>query len=86
MSNYKDLFVTQMLQKYESVPVKLKYIFIEKHYIKIFGKNLASHHVNMLTDECEDFIFAFENALDEFSKTVKKNLLKKFKLVGEVNK
>ena len=75
---WKEDYVDPMFKKYKSVPTKLKYMFIEKDYIKMFGKNLAIYHLNIMTDKCEDFIFVFENALHSFSKTVKKNLLNKY--------
>ena len=53
-------------------------MFIEKDFISMFGKELATYHLNMMSPECDDFIFGFENALYEFSKTIKKNLLKKY--------
>lgn len=67
-----------MMQKYECVPIKLKYMFIEKDFIKMLGSSLGKYQVNMLLEDSDSFIFAFENALCEFGKVVRKNLLKKY--------
>jgi hypothetical protein len=75
---WQEDYMQPMFKKYESVPTKLKYIFIKKDFVKMFGKELATYHLNMMSPKCDDFIFGFENALYEFSKTIKKNLLKKY--------
>ena len=76
---YQDPFITQMFQKYECVPNKLKYLFIEKDYTRMFGsKREAELRMRYMYDNTETFIFAFENALCEFSLAVRRNLLKKY--------
>lgn len=75
---WQEDYVQPMFKMYEIVPTKLKYMFIEKDYVKMLSKELATYHLNMMTPECDDFIFGFENALYSLSKTVKKNLLKKY--------
>jgi hypothetical protein len=68
-----------MFERYKEVPTDLKYKFIEKDYTKMFGgKREAESRMRHMYDDSETFIFAFENALCEFSKRVKKNLLKKY--------
>lgn len=76
---WKEDYLDPMFKKYESIPTKLKYMFIEKDYTKMCGsKREAQDRMRYMYDDTETFIFAFENALREFSKTVKKNLLKKY--------
>lgn len=74
----KDLFVTQMFEKYKDVPTDLKYMFIEKDYAKMFGKAEGLNQMRYMYDDSETFIFAFENAIAEFGKVARKNLLKKY--------
>lgn len=75
---WKEDYLQPMFKKYESIPTKLKYMFIEKDYISMYGKGFAQDQIRYMYDDSETFIFAFENALYEFSKTVKKNVLKKY--------
>lgn len=75
---YRDPFVTQMFEKYKDIPTDLKYMFIEKDYSKMFGKLEGLNQMRYMYDDSETFIFAFENALAEFGKVVRKNLLKKY--------
>ena len=78
MKEYKDTFVTQIFEKYSSVPTNLKYMLIEKDYAKMFGKVEGLNQMRYMYDDSEIFIFAFENALCEFGKVARKNLLKKY--------
>jgi hypothetical protein len=73
-----DPFVTLMFERYKEVPTDLKYKFIEKDYTQMFGKAEGLSQMRYMYDDSEIFIFAFENALCEFSKRVKKNILKKY--------
>jgi hypothetical protein len=75
---WQEDYVQPMFKKYESIPTKLKYVFIEKDFIRMFGKAFAQDQMRYMYDDSYDFIFTFENALYEFSKTVKKNLLNKY--------
>lgn len=75
---WQEEYVKPMFKKYESIPTKLKYLFIEKDYTSMFGKSLANDQMRYLYPEHEKFIFSFENALASFSKTIKNNLLKKY--------
>lgn len=75
---WQEDYVQPMFKKYESIPTKLKYIFIEKDFINMFGKQMANAQISYMYDNSADFIFAFEGALYSLSKTVKKNLLKKY--------
>lgn len=75
---YRDPFVTQMFEKYKDIPTDLKYMFIEKDYVKMFGKVEGLNQMRYMYDDSETFIFAFENALAEFGKVARKNLLKKY--------
>lgn len=75
---YRDPFVTQMFEKYKDIPTDLKYMFIEKDYTKMFGKVEGLNQMRYMYDDSETFIFAFENALAEFGKVARKNLLKKY--------
>ena len=75
---WKDKYVEPLFKKYELIPTKLKYIFIKKDYIKMFGKGFAQDQIRYMYDDSETFIFAFENALYEFSSRVRKNILKKY--------
>lgn len=68
-----------LFQKYECVPNKLKYMFIEKDYKDMFGsKREVESRMRYMYDNIETFIFAFENALCEFSLAVRRNILKKY--------
>lgn len=79
MKEYRDPFVTLMFESYKEVPTDLKYMFIEKGYSRMFGgKKEAQQRMRYLYDNSETFIFAFENALCEFSLTVRRNLIKKY--------
>lgn len=74
-----DEFVKTMFDKYKEIPTDLKYAFVEKDYTKMFGgKREAELRMRYLYDDSETFIFAFDNALAEFTPRVKKNLLKKY--------
>jgi hypothetical protein len=78
IKNVRDPFVTSMFERYKEIPTDLKYKFIEKDYTKMFGKAEGLNRMRHMYDDSETFIFAFENALCEFSKRIKKNLLKKY--------
>lgn len=71
-------YLYPMFEKYKAIPTKLKYMFIEKDYINMYGKQMANDQMQYMYDDTEDFIFAFENSLDSFSKTIKKNIIKKY--------
>ena len=75
---WKTNYVEPLFKKYESVPTKLKYMFIEKDYTKMFGKRMANDQMRYMYDDSETFIFAFQNALCEFSVRVRNNLMKKY--------
>ena len=76
---WKYEYIDPMFKKYECIPTKLKYIFIEKDYAKMFGgKREAESRMKYMYDDSETFIFAFQNALCEFGKKVKKKLLNKY--------
>jgi hypothetical protein len=78
MKDYKDPFVTKLFLDYKDIPTDYKYLLIEKDYISMFGKGFALEKIAHLYAEDEDFIISFDNAVAEFSKTVKKNLFKKY--------
>lgn len=74
-----DEFVKTMFEKYKEIPTDLKYAFIEKDYRSMFGgKREAEQRMRYMYDDTETFIFAFENALCEFTPRVRKNILKKY--------
>ncbi len=76
---WKEQYVQPMFKKYECVPTELKYKFIEKDYAKMFGgKREAESRMKYMYDDSETFIFAFENALYEFGKVSRKNLITKY--------
>jgi len=75
---YRDRFVTQMFENYKEIPTDLKYMISEKDYTKMFGKTEGLNQMRYMYDDSETFIFAFENALAEFGKVARKNLLKKY--------
>lgn len=75
---WQEDYVQPMFKKYESIPTKLKYLFIEKDYVSMYRRQMANDQMRYMYSDSDDFIFAFENALYAFSKTVKKNLLKKY--------
>ena len=76
---WKTNYVDPLFEKYESIPTKLKYMFIEKDYHKMFGsKREAQDRMRYMYDDSETFIFAFQNALCEFSVRVRNNLMKKY--------
>lgn len=75
---WQEDYIQPMFDKYESIPTKLKYIFIEKDYVSMYGKQMANDQMRYMYSDSDDFIFGFENALYSFSKTVKKNLLNKY--------
>lgn len=75
---WKTQYVQPLFDKYKEVPTKLKYLFIMKDHIQMLGKSLAQYQVNLMDDNSDSFIFAFDNSLAGLSKTVKKNLLKKY--------
>ena len=54
------------------------YYSIEKDYIKMFGKRMANDQMKYMYDDSETFIFAFRNALCEFSVRVRNSLMKKY--------
>ena len=75
---WQEDYVQPMFKMYELVPTKLKYMFIEKDYVSMYGRQMANDQMRYMYSDSDDFIFAFEGALYSFSKTVKKNLLKKY--------
>lgn len=75
---WQEDYVQPMFKKYKLVPTKLKYMFIEKDYVSMYGRQMANDQMRYMYSDSDDFIFGFENALYAFSKTVKKNLLKKY--------
>ena len=76
---WKTKYIEPMFEKYKEIPTDLKYLFIEKDYSQMFGgKREAEDRMRYLYHDSETFIFVFENALCEFTKTVRKNLLKKY--------
>jgi len=75
---WQEDYVQPMFKKYELVPTKLKYMFIEKDYVSMYGRQMANDQMRYMYSDSDDFIFGFENALYAFSKTVKKNLIKKY--------
>lgn len=76
---WKTQYIQPMFEKYKEIPTDLKYMFIEKDYIRMFGgKREAESRMRYMYDDTETFIFAFQNALCEFTPRVKKNLLKKY--------
>ncbi len=75
---WKTNYVQPMFEKYKEIPTKLKYMFIEKEYCKIFVKSEGLSQMAHMYDDSETFIFAFESALCEFGKVARKNLLKKY--------
>lgn len=75
---WQEDYVQPMFKMYELVPTKLKYMFIEKDYVSMYGRQMANDQMRYMYSDSDDFIFGFENALYSFSKTVKKNLLKKY--------
>ena len=75
---WKYEYIDPMFKKYECIPTKLKYMFIEKDYIKMLGSSLGTYQVNLMLEDSETFIFAFQNALCEFGKKAKKKLLNKY--------
>ena len=75
---WKTNYLDPMFEKYKFIPTKLKYMFIEKDYITMYGKQMTNDQIRYMYDDTENFIFAFENSLDSFSKTIKKNILKKY--------
>lgn len=75
---WQEDYLQPMFKKYESIPTKLKYMFIEKDFTRMFGKQMADDQMRYMYDDSEDFIFGFENALYSLSKTIKKNLIKKY--------
>lgn len=78
MKDYKDPYVTKLFLDYKDIPTDYKYMLIEKDYILMFGKPFALEKIAHLYAEDEYFIISFDNAVAEFSKTVKKNLFKKY--------
>lgn len=76
---WKTNYVQPMFEKYKEIPTKLKYMFIEKEYRKMFGGiREANSRMAHMYDDSETFIFAFESALCEFGKVARKNLLNKY--------
>ena len=67
-----------IFKKYEAIPTDLKYLFIEKDFNRMYGKRFTQQQMAHMYDDTETFIFNFENALCYLSKTVKKNILKKY--------
>ena len=45
---WKTNYVEPLFEKYESVPTKLKYMFIEKDYTKMFGKRMANDQMKYI--------------------------------------
>jgi hypothetical protein len=75
---WKRDYLDPMFEKYEEIPTKLKYMFIEKGYIRMYGKQMTNDQMFYMYSDTEDFIFASENSLASFTKTVKRNTLKKY--------
>ena len=75
---WKRDYIDPMFEKYKDIPTKLKYMFIEKDYINMYGKQMANDQMRYMYNDTENFIFAFENSLYSFNKTIKKNILKKY--------
>ena len=79
MEKYKDPFVTKLFLDYQDVPTEYKYMIIDKDYRQMFGgKREAEDRMKYMYSDTETFIISFDNAVAEFSKTVKKNLFKKY--------
>lgn len=68
----------ELFNKYECIPTNLKYMFIEKDFNNMFGKKFTQNKMRYLYDDSEEFIFSFDNALVEFTPTIRKNILKKY--------
>lgn len=79
MEKYKDPYVTKLFLDYQDVPTEYKYMIIDKDYRQMFGgKREAEDRMKYMYSDTETFIISFDNAVVEFSKTVKKNLFKKY--------
>ena len=79
MEKYKDPYVTKLFLDYQDVPTEYKYMVIKKDCCqKLGGKREAENRMKYLHSDTETFIVAFYNAVGEFSKTIKKNLFKKY--------
>lgn len=72
------VYVQPLFDKYKEVPTEYKYMLIEKDLNEQLGKSLAKYHVKGLHEESEHFIYSFDNAVAELSKTKKKNLYAKY--------
>lgn len=76
---WKNNYVLPLFEKHKEIPTDYKYLLIEKDYSKMFGgKREAQERMRYMYNDSETFIFAFDNAVSEISKTVKKNLFKKY--------
>jgi len=72
-------YVQPLFDKYKEIPTKLKYMFIEKDYTRMFGsKREAESRMTYMYDDSQTFIFAFADALCEFTPRVRKNLIQKY--------
>lgn len=75
---WRTQYVQPLFDKYKDVPTDYKYMLIEKDHINMLGKELGKYQVNLMSDTSDSFIYAFDNAVAEFSKTIKNNLFKKY--------
>jgi len=76
---WNQFYVRPLFDKWKEIPSKLKYKFILKDYTRMFGsKREAELRMKYMYDDTETFIFAFDNAVAEFSKVVKNNILKAY--------
>lgn len=66
-----------LVDRYKEVPSKIKYALILKDLTRMYGKEFAENQIRHMYEDSETFIFSFENALAELSKTVKKNVINK---------
>ena len=54
---WKTNYVEPLFEKYESVPTKLKYMFIEKDYTKMFGKRMANDQMKYIYMMIQKLLF-----------------------------
>lgn len=70
---WKD-YLDELETKYKDIPFEIKRDIVDKDWNKMFGYDYIDHTGT-------PFYIAFENALDNLSRTIKKNIIKKSYLI-----
>jgi len=75
---WEEDYIELLFEKYKSVPNDLKYNIIRKDYKNMYGTRGAEDFMRYMYDTTDSFIISFDNAISYLSKTVIKNIIKKY--------